>query len=241
MLQNWAVNLMLGHNALVVETDPSRIAGRIFDRELHQYWTKLNNRAIPRFTKTALHGLKHQARGFDLSDERLFHRVPFERSETYQRMKDVWEHMNNLERSATYRHIKDSLISKGEYRHKNYRISHETEIVSMMRTCYCNMLNSMAEAGYVPGKKSSFATGGTGRAIVWREGTIWHERGATHRLVSARVVGLNNGFPLRIVAAHRDWLHAHGIHSLSEISKLPRSLLAVDGILSVPAKRRRWA
>ena len=102
----------------------------------------------------------------------------------------------------------------------------------MVRSCFYDLLISMAEEGYLPDKKSSFATEGIGLAIVWRDGNLWHEYGATHRLASAKIVGLRRGFPLRVVAAHRDWLGTHGIRSLSEISRLPGALQTVNGVLS---------
>jgi len=100
----------------------------------------------------------------------------------------------------------------------------------MMQLCFLDLMNSMANEGYQRDKISSFGTGGIGKTIIWRDGSLRHENGATHRLAAARIVGLKSGFPLRIVAAHRAWLDEQGIVKQSDISRLPKALKSVDGV-----------
>lgn len=236
MLQDWMIRLKLGGGALDVEVDPTSIAGRIRDRKRWESWKAIaRNRVLPKTVKAGLNRLVRVTRRFDIDDDSKFDLVSFERGETYLKMEDVWKHKEDLQNSSTYQQVLKSLEDNNIYRHKKYEVTEKSEIISMIKSCYSDLLVSLDEEGYIPGKKSSFATGGMGLAIVWRDGSLWHEVGATHRLVAARLVGLQRGFPLRIVAAHHDWLGEQGICKLSDISKLPRALERVDGVLAIQA------
>lgn len=175
---------------------------------------------------SGLHWLARETRRFDIGDDG-FAITPFEHGNTHKRMADVWTHRNRLEASETYSRISQVLAEKGVYRHKKYELRQHSEIGAMMQACYLDLLESMSREGYQAGRTSSFATGGIGKVIVWRDGRLLHENGATHRLAAARIVGLRHGFPLRVVAVHRDWLALQGIRSVFDVSKIPGALSVV--------------
>lgn len=229
MLQEWLVRIKLDQDALIIETDPSLVAGRIKDRHRRNLWKRINrNRFIPKMAKSGVNRFVRETRRFDIHDDGKFDFVPFEIGNTHIKLKDVWDHRDAPERSATYKDIFDKLTKTGTYKYKNLRISEKSEIIPLIEACFLDLLISMEKEGYLPDKKSAFATGGTGLAIVWSDGKLWHEDGATHRLAAARIVGLRHGFPLRIVGAHRDWLAAQGIRGLPDISRLPLALRSLD-------------
>jgi hypothetical protein len=233
-MQEWWVRLRHGQDALIYETDPTKIAGSIHDVRLRNIWVATKkNRFLPRVAKSGLNRLARHMRKFRVDDER-FVLGPFEHGKTYKLMNDIWTHRAALEGSSVYFRVAEKLAVSGVYRHKRFEISSESQIIAMMQACYLDLLNSMAEEGYVVGKTSSFGTGGIGKVIVWRDGSLWHENGATHRLAAARIVGLRSGFPLKIVAAHRDWLDAHGVNDLSCWPKLTDALSKANGVLGKP-------
>lgn len=71
--------------------------------------------------------------------------------------------------------------------------------------------------------------GGLGKALIWKDGTLWHENGATHRLAAARIVGVQSGFPLRIVGAHRDWLRSQVDYGVFDLKKLADPFKTIKG------------
>ncbi|AHM04173.1 hypothetical protein roselon_01807 [Roseibacterium elongatum DSM 19469] len=178
---------------------------------LRRVWTTTQRvRYLPRPVTAAVNRAARASRGMVVTGGR-FVATPFEAGKTYRRMRDIWIHRADLATSATFRDIEDALARTGHYRHKRYEITEVSQIPALIEACYLDLLESMSREGYRADKRSAFGTGGLGRAIVWHDGSLVHENGATHRLAAARIVGLRHGFPLRIVGVHEDWLRVNGV------------------------------
>ncbi|WP_156788416.1 hypothetical protein [Roseobacter sp. CCS2] len=227
----YRVRKKLGSDALILGVDATRVAGKIRDIRLRRIWRATRkNRLLPRFAGAAITHMARATRPFNFDDGDI-DLVSFESGNTYQRMQDVWTHRSALQDSTTYQQISDALARDGQYQHKNYKIVNSDEITLLLQTCFLDLLNSLAEEGYQHGKTSTYGTGGTGKAVIWRDGRIRHENGATHRLAAARIVGMRTPFPLRIVGVHQAWLDAQNVRGFSHISQLTELLKRVDGVL----------
>ncbi|MBY6202225.1 hypothetical protein KUV65_12680 [Maritalea mobilis] len=194
-----------------VEADPSSIVLSVRDVALRRVWTATKRaRFLPRGVCKAVNWAARASRPMIVASDR-FVATPLEKGQTYQRMLDVWTHREDLSASETYRNIWNTLTRTGRYQHKRYEITDPAEIPKLIATCYLDLLESMSRDGYCADRTSEFATGGLGRAIVWQDGSLVHENGATHRLAAAKIVGLRHGFPFRIVGVHEDWLRVNGV------------------------------
>ncbi|PRX31213.1 hypothetical protein SAMN05216257_1046 [Meinhardsimonia xiamenensis] len=237
-LQDWIVRYRLGSDALVIECDPLSVAGNIRDLRRYRLWRAPSMaRPLPRPARLAINRLAREARRFDI-DGRRWQRGRIEDGKTFRRMLDVWENRGKLEASETWRHIAQALRTVGLWKHKGLTITDPDRIEDLIRACFLNLLESMSREGYVAGRVTPGTTGGIAKAVVWADGTLWHENGATHRLAAARIVGLRRGFPVRVVAVHRDWLCANGIHGLCTLERLPKALQCVIGATGSPSARR---
>jgi hypothetical protein len=225
----WALRRVLSDGALVVNVNPMQISGKMRDTQLHGYWRKIQaSAALPRSAKSGLNRLARATRPFAFSGTHYTFR-PLEGGQTHKLMMDVWQHRHALEQSETFRQISEDLLANGIYRHKRYEIREPGDITTLMQTCFLDLLISMDRDGYQRGKKSKFATGGLGKALIWKDGTLWHENGATHRLAAARIVGVQSGFPLRIVGAHRDWLRSQVDYGVFDLKKLADPFKTIKG------------
>lgn len=228
--KNWMVRLKFGKDGLLMDIDPMQVRGRYVNLRQRSNWYILDSaRFIPRPAISALNRLMHRLRRFDLIDAGVELR-PLEQANSFQLMQDVWAHRDALDQCETYLRIADELKRRGGFKHKKLQISQDSEIIPLIRSCYLDLLQSLDAEGYLPDKKSKFATGGLGRAIVWKDGSLWHEDGATHRLMAANTVGLHKGFPLRIVGVHGDWLADQGIYRWSDLPRLPEALTQLDAV-----------
>lgn len=233
MMWEWQARSRLGSGGLVVEADPTKIAGRIIDKRRRKTWKTLNSlQILPAFAKSGINRGLRELRRFDLTKDGFYDFVSIESGGTYRSLKDVLDHTDTPEASETYQQILREFRARRTYRHKKFVVEAEADIATLVQACYSDLLFSMAQDGYVNGKTSTFTTGGTGLAIIWKDGKLWHEDGATHRLSTARLVGIQRGFPLRIVGVHRDFLRAQGISSTSDLHRLPEALASADGVLS---------
>jgi hypothetical protein len=233
MMWEWQVRSRIGSYGLIVEADPSKIAGRIIDWRRRKTWKTLNSLPVlPGFAKSGINRGLREMRRFDLTKDGYYDFVSIESGNTYRKLKDVLDHSDTPEASETYQHILREFRARGTYRHKKFVVGTEADVAKLVRACYSDLLSSMAKDGYVSEKTSTYATGGTGLAMIWKDGKLWHEDGATHRLSTARLVGVQRGFPLRIVGVHRDFLRAQGIRGTPDLSRLPEALADADGVLS---------
>ncbi|GAA5072639.1 hypothetical protein GCM10023209_17620 [Roseibacterium beibuensis] len=217
-----------------VEADPSSIVLSVRDVALRRVWTATKRaRFLPRGVSRLVNRAARASRPMIVTSDR-FVVTPLEEGQTYQRMLDVWTHREDLSASETYRNIWNTLTRTGRYQHKRYEITDPAEIPQLIATCYLDLLESMSRDGYCADRTSALATGGLGRAIVWQDGSLVHENGATHRLAAAKIVGLRHGFPFRIVGVHEDWLRANGVgerpskEAVRRAVGLSRSVLCVD-------------
>lgn len=221
----------LGLEALTLDTNPLKIKGKMRDARLRGILLAARkSRVLPPVTIAAINKCARATRPFNFSGARM-DLVSFESGNTYTMMADIWANRDALKESQTFHKIATQLAKDGSFKHKGLRITNHAEIVPLLQTCFLDLLNSMAKDGYIRGKTSDHGTGGVGRALIWRDGSVWQENGATHRLAAAKLVGLNSAFPLRIVGAHDEWLTGHHIRKLSDLDRLPALLKSIDAAL----------
>ena len=202
---------VLSDSDLVLSVDPQAIAYDFPDLPLQKarlriaeypglgrVGRRLANRVLTRFGNFAI-------------EERDFSRIAHETTETFLKMKDVLDHEHCLTESGFYYQIKEILKDKDQYAHKNYVIRREDQIEPLIRDCLLAIIDSIRTQGYRTDVTSSFATGGLGTAVIDRDGRLLRGPGASHRFAAARLVGLREGFPLRLAGAHADWLRQQGI------------------------------
>jgi hypothetical protein len=230
----WQARAKLGSSGLIVEADPAMIAGRIRDKRRRKTWQTLNRvPGLPSIARSAINRGLRELRRFDLWNDAYYDFVAIEEADTHRRLADVLAHRHCIEESETYKLLLQKFRAHGPFRHKNFLVAEEEEVKTLVQSCYADLLTSMARDGYVRGKTSAYGTDGIGAAMVWSDGRLWHEDGATHRLVAARLVGVQSGFPLRIVGVHRDFLRAHGVRHAHQLHRLKDALSEVTGVLSV--------
>jgi hypothetical protein len=210
------------------------IAGRIVDRRRRKTWRALNKvPGLPSVARSAINRGLRELRRFDLWNDAYYDFVLIPDGGTHRQLADVHAHRHCIKESETYKLLLQKFRAQGPFRHKKFLVETEDMVRTLVQSCYADLLTSMARDGYVRGKTSAYGTDGIGAAMVWSDGRLWHEDGATHRLVAARLVGVQSGFPLRIVGVHRDFLRAHDVSHAHELSKLSDALSKVNGVLRV--------
>lgn len=227
-MREWRVRRKLGEDGLRLVVNPSQI-----DYELSDYAAQRRTVAlatlpgIPGRLKKILVRVNWELRDFRLT-EAEFERSPISTSPIYQRMADVYEHRDRLRESQTYAEIVEAVKSRGAFKHKNYEIKSVDDVEECIRACYLDMMQSMAADGYQADRTSKFATGGIGNGVIDRDGSIVRSMAATHRMSAAKVVGLQGGFPLRIVGAHTDWLNQIGATGAGGLERFGEALRDLD-------------
>lgn len=224
MMREFYIRRVIGEDCLRIGVNARAI--RYETRSFDAQEKRRRLRRLPYFPKRALPVMSILI--FETSKFRFkegeVSRSLLEETPIYLKMKDVFDNQDNLKASRTYEDIARALDKNGSYKHKNYLVETKDDIENCIRTCLLDIMLSMEKSGYLIDKKSKFATGGLGTAFIDRDGTILKAPGASHRLAAARIVGLKDPFPLRIIGAHADWLKSRGIRGIGDVKKLPSQI-----------------
>lgn len=133
----------------------------------------------------------------------------------YQRVADFIAHKDEARRSAWYRDLMADLERDGIARHKEIALKDEGEVVAFLEGYVRKLVDSLATEGY-----RSDAVGFESTAVIDAEGRLCKAGSGNHRFNIAKVLGVRR-FPLRVVAAHEDWL-GRGVSRTNEVlARLP--------------------
>lgn len=226
--REFIIRRMIGEESLRIKVDPKAIKCEI--REFHAQKLRmkfLENPLIPKFMNRTLSKILWEMSKFELNETEV-DRIPIEKTPVYRKMKNVFDHRKNLKESKLYQEISYQIEKAGYYNHKNYFVHSKDGIEDCIKNCFLDIIQSMDRDGYLNNKKRTFATGGIGQAFIDRDGSILRAASATHRLAAAKIVEMEDPFPIRIIGAHSDWIKRHNLKGISEIKMLPGYIKKVE-------------
>lgn len=120
----------------------------------------------------------------------------------HHRLRDFIEGDGDPRRTLWFRTLDAELKRNGTVRHKSIVMRSEQDIADFLSTYVGGMVRSLKAEGY---RKQ--AAGYESTAAVGPEGRLYKSGSGNHRFCAAGVLQLER-YPLRIVAAHEDWLAA---------------------------------
>ncbi|TNF22694.1 MAG: hypothetical protein EP318_02900 [Rhodobacteraceae bacterium] len=134
----------------------------------------------------------------------------------YQRVADFIAHKDAVRHSAWYRDLMADLDRDGIARHKEIAMQDEAAVVDFLEGYVRKLVVSLATEGYRPD-----AVGFESTAVIDATGGLCKAGSGNHRFNIAKVLGVDR-FPLRVVAAHEDWL-GRGVARTEEVlARLPQ-------------------
>lgn len=132
----------------------------------------------------------------------------------YLRVADFVRHKDDVTQSAWYRDLMADLAQDSVARHKEIAMRSEAEVVAFLQGYVGKLVNSLATEGYRPD-----AVGFESTAVIDAEGRLCKAGSGNHRFNIAKVIGVDR-FPLRVVAAHEDWLGRGVVQTSAVLSRL---------------------
>lgn len=130
--------------------------------------------------------------------------VDFRQSKSYRMMSDLVANRADYRQSLVYQRAIAKVQAGKPYHHKEHWAHDEAGVVRIFDTVLMPLIESMATQGYIQKPDADMP-----EFLISRSGQLIKCRRGRHRFATARLVGVDKGYPCIINTIHRDWWQEH--------------------------------
>lgn len=200
----------------VLWIDPARVEGHSGSKwPVGKHRLKQLGRVLPPPLVRMLRPWAKGSEPFAIPREHFGQIEPVTATVRYERVADFIAHKHAVRKSAWYRDLMADLERDGIARHKEIAMKDEVAVVDFLEGYVRKLVESLATEGYRPD-----AVGFESTAVIDAEGRLCKAGSGNHRFNIAKVLGVDR-FPLRVVAAHEDWLGRGASRTEEVLARLP--------------------
>ncbi|WP_422175925.1 hypothetical protein [Aestuariivita sp.] len=121
--------------------------------------------------------------------------------EEFLLIADLNSVLSDFRSSLWYAQGRDAIARGQRFSHKDRVATTLPELDEIFSGYLVPLLETMQRDGYVQRPGTDLP-----EAMIGRDGTLIKTAHGTHRLASAKVCGVTQGFPVKVVGVHRIWL-----------------------------------
>ena len=131
--------------------------------------------------------------------------IPITQTDTYNRMRDLVDHLDDYQNSIWYREFVETLKRDAIVVHKQFRMRRLAEIDDFFQHYAKPLVQSLRDRNYVYREGDEL-----GSVTVDRHGRLQKSGAGRHRFYLSKVLGLKS-VPVRVTFVHSDWLKREGL------------------------------